>query len=353
MPVHTATAVISRCDSKSTLAPPSEELVVKLAGDGSVMVAKGTQQSSSQKGAGRMTALPRSISRENAVGSPSLSRSISRISLSEEEIASMRLASFQFFSKPSLLHFGRLHSGCLGPVHAHKCLQSMNGRALVLPSSYLAKDNADIASWDVAPQGLPGVYLRALATWRGVCTLLCLTDIVVACDQDGLPSGPDCVFPQCVSGPHLPLVGADSPEERDLPRRPPASNMQNTKLALTSAQTSALRVDQRVLDYLIAYGRGEEGDIRSHGDAPRRISGATCDAVKLVRRFEYHFRLTGARALILHFKSVTSSGEAVLDAKGHEILHVVEVSEDSVSPLLLRGIAVAGLVGAAALLLRR
>ena len=72
-----------------------------------------------------------------------------------------------------------------------------------------------------------------------------------------------------------------------------------------------------------------------------------------LRRFEFHCRLTGARALILHFKSVTSSGEAVLDAKGREILHVVEVSEDSVSPLLLRGIAVAGLVGAAALVLRR
>ena len=59
-------------------------------------------------------------------------------------------------------------------------------------------------------------------------------------------------------------------------------------------------------------------------------------------RIEYHAE-----------SSVTSSGEAVLDAKGREILHVVEVSEDSVSPLLLRGIAVAGLVGAAALLLRR
>ena len=138
-----------------------------------------------------------------------------------------------------------------------------------------------------------------------------------------------------------------------MPRRPPASNLQNTKHALTSAQSSALRVDQRVLNYLIAYGRGEEGDITRHGDAPRRISGVTCDALKLVRRFEFHFRLTGARALILHFKSITSSGEAVLDAKGREILHVVEVSEDSVSPLLLRGIAIAGLVGAAAALLLR
>jgi len=209
----------------------------------------------------------------------------------------------------SLLIYGRFHGMIIGPVAAKRCIESFTGRVLSLPSTYLHNSDAfparGLSPWDT-PLSLSKYYFEALFSLTGLSTLLCLTDIVEACDLDDLDS-----------------------------HRSPSH-------FLKSAIVPELEVDSRVLQYLANHSADNRGTMSNRA----RVSA---HSVKLVRKFEFLFRLSGTRAVILHFKSVTGAGEVVKDPKGREVLHCVEVYETGwgyyvAHSMLLQVGAVAGLL---------
>jgi hypothetical protein len=249
----------------------------------------------------------------------------------------------------------------LGPVLAKRCTESFNGRVLSLPSSYLSDPAAfppahGLSPYDLAPLGLVKYYAMALSSWRGLSTLLCLTDLIDArtlCDSSSDPvsfnSHQDIRFPvHSISPPTLP--SAHSGSDSDYCPSPVRVDLSNKML--TSDLAPSLEVDSRVLDYIAAHGSND-------GSGQRRLSQA-CDespqraCMKLIRRFEYFYRLSGTHAIVLHFKTLTPGGEVSRDAKGREVVHVVEVYElNQRRHRVLQALAFTGVLGFGSLFLRR
>jgi len=203
----------------------------------------------------------------------------------------------------------------IGPVAAKRCIESFTGRVLSLPSTYLHDEDAfppcGLSPWDVTPLSLSKYYFEALFSLTGLSTLLCLTDIVEARDIDD--------YSDALS--HSPL--------------------------LKSAVVPELEVDSRVLEYLANHSSGW-GDNDGESRGAINISGRSAFSVQLVRKFEFLFRLSGTRAVILHFKSVNRAGDVVRDSRGREVIHCVEVYETGwgyyvAHSMILQVSAIAGL----------
>jgi len=268
--------------------------------------------------------------------SPSLQRSMSKDSFGTDfgfgstEFGSMRNSCRNQSTHLSLLIYGRFHGMIIGPVAAKRCIESFTGRVLSLPSTYLHNSDAfparGISPWDT-PLSLSKYYFEALLSLTGLSTLLCLTDIVEAYNLDDIDS-------------HRSPSHFLNLDDMDSHRSP--------SHFLKSAIVPELEVDSRVLEYLANHSaeKGPESDNRGTVNNKGRVSA---HSVKLVRKFEFLFRLSGTRAVILHFKSVTGAGDVVRDSKGREVLHCVEVYETGwgyyvAHSMLLQVGAVAGLL---------
>jgi len=199
------------------------------------------------------------------------------------------------------------------PSSAQRCIDSFNGRILFMPSSY-SRDTASFPAvgrspWEPATPGLNLVtyYLLVLFSLTGLSTVLGRTVVLDARD-----------------------VPADSSGEQ-------------LQCELASAGKPSLVVEQIVLDYLVAPGSNR---VAAHG-------------VRLLRRFEYNFKMAGVNVVMLHFISVAPDGTPSVDAAGRDILHLVEVYETTwrqwntwtLHPATLVGLAAAaaattGLLGA-------
>ncbi len=165
----------------------------------------------------------------------------------------------------------------VGPGTAQRCIDSFNGRILFMPSSY-ARDaatfplNGERSPWEAASLSLLTYYLLVAVTLTGLSTLLRQTAVLDARDDA--------------------LVERDPSRDGSL---------------LVSAATPSLRVDPCVLDFLVA-----EDDSAS--------------AVKVKRRFEFHFRLAAVKVVMVHLVSLGSDGRPIL-RDGVEVTHLVEVFE--------------------------
>jgi len=168
-----------------------------------------------------------------------------------------------------------------GPSSAQRCIDSFNGRILFMPYSY-SRDTASFPAvgrspWEPATPGLNlfTYYLLVLFSLTGLSTVLGRT---VVLDARAVP--------------------ADSSGEQ-------------LQCELASAGNPSLVVEQMVLDYLVAPGSTR---VAAHG-------------VRLLRRFEYNFKMAGVNVVMLHFISIAPDGTPSVDAAGKDILHLVEVYE--------------------------
>jgi hypothetical protein len=160
----------------------------------------------------------------------------------------------------------------VGPGVAQRCIETFNGRILFMSSGY-SRDAASFpldgapSPWEVASLSLVTYYLLVAVSLTGLSTLLRQTAVLDA--RDGA------------------LVERDG--------------------LLASTATPSLRVDPCVLDYLVA-------------------DDSSATAVKVKRRFEFHFRLACVRVVMLHLVSLGSDGHPIL-RDGTEVTHLVEVYE--------------------------
>mmetsp|Transcript_25205 Transcript_25205/g.37114 ORF Transcript_25205/g.37114 Transcript_25205/m.37114 type:complete len:231 (-) Transcript_25205:142-834(-) len=226
----------------------------------------------------------------------------------------------------TLADYERFHGMLIGPRAARRCIQSLNGRILFMPSTY----NRDIdetlsptflSRWEYSPNCVSRWNVKKLTSWTyyalvlasftGLSTFLGLTDVIDAREYKNLEK---CT-PESCSG-------------------------------LKSAVTPSLVVNQEALDYLVAFG-----------------GYPSPSSVRLVRRFEFKFRLSGIHVVMLHFNSLSSTGEVVKDKKGRDILHLVEVIDcvwgnfllefkGMLGGLVLQAGVLAGLVGLGSMFLR-
>ena len=226
--------------------------------------------------------------------SPSLQRSSSKdCFMSSVQLEASRAP------RSELLAYGRFHAMVINPFSAGRCIRAVTGRVLSLPSSYLHDADAFPASgrspYDTTPMSLFAYYRPSLSSsnsvMRALSTLLLLTEVIDA-------------------------RNTDEAEVSSLPSR--------GLLLKSGVARSSLLVDERVLGYLAARGAPA---------APASGSSTEDLQVKVVRRFEYkffhiqRFDSCASHVLILHFATVTRTGEPVRDAAVREVLHVVEVCE--------------------------
>ena len=136
-----------------------------------------------------------------------------------------------------LLHYTRFHGMLCGPAAAARCVKSFDGTIIFMPSNYDAEAFSQAAAaqrplpYEVRSLTLLKYYLLVLTSFTGLCSLLRQTRTVDAREGEALDD---------------------------------------------SGCSPSLAVDRRVVEALAA----------------RSGAGA---GVRLVRRFEFHFRLIGLR----------------------------------------------------------
>jgi len=211
---------------------------------------------------------------------------------------------------PTLKDYERFHGMLVGPSAAQRCIASFSGRILFMPSRYsrdkhtFPSDGSGMSKWEVTSLNLFSYYGLVVASLTGLSTLLGCTETIDA-------------------------RAVQDDEDAELPR-------------LKSRRTLSLSLEKIVLDYL--------------SQPPPITSGCSSttvapSCVKLVRRFEYHFKLCGIRVMMLHFVSVRPDGKVEYDEEGKERLHLVEVYECGTVYLVSQVVAVGALMAAGARLL--
>lgn len=166
--------------------------------------------------------------------------------------------------------YHRFHGMLCGPAVAAQCISAFDGTIVFMPATYRPEDFAaavreerTLMPYEVQALTLLKYYLLVLWSMTGLCSLLRQTQTVDASE----------------------LVGGDG--EKRAVAKPPEDH--------------ALSVHPFVVDALAS----------RHGVAGVR------DSVRLIRRFEFRFRLTGLWVAMHHYKGV--------DAHGVETLSLVEV----------------------------
>ena len=179
----------------------------------------------------------------------------------------------------------------IGPGAARRCIESFNGRILFIPSNYSLKSTSFPSSgrsqFEPTRLNLFWYYLLVVASLTGFSTLAGQTTVLDA------------------------RVVDERAQDEELQQ------------SLVSANTPSLAVDKIALQYLIAN------------------SSPPAASVRLKRRFEYNFKLAGVRVQMLHFVSLLSDGTMARDSGGREILHLVEVYETSLGPIVAHPAAIA------------
>ena len=151
-------------------------------------------------------------------------------------------ATMPYKGAPSLKDYTRFHGMLIGSRSAKRCIDSFTGRVIFMPSCYSRTNDFPpvgsdtISPWEVEGLNLAMYYALVAFSMTGISTLLGLTQTIDARESDNLSAE---------SGDELPTLKSHS-----LPR---------------------LEVDDVVLEYLV------QGD-------------DNC-SVRLVRRFEFNFRL--------------------------------------------------------------
>lgn len=173
----------------------------------------------------------------------------------------------------------------IDPMAALRCIKSINGHVLFMPSSYVRDETTFPAfgqsPWEVRSLNMVTYYLLVFWTFTGLSTLLSATEIIDAQEQ---------------------VCGRDLAPE-----------------GLKSDVVPTLEVDQIVVNYLMRCPIGTD----SVGNKSRTM----CKGVRLVRRFEFNFRLSALQVVMLHFLSLGPDGHVMTDGEGREIVHLVEVYE--------------------------
>ena len=219
-------------------------------------------------------------------------------------------------NRQQLVLYVRLHGMVIGPLAACRCLATFTGRFLSIPSRCFqdsVSTASEFARWDTGPLSLLNYCWRAFTSLRALSTLLCLTDIAEARDVE--ESDIDADFNSAMLSCSLALSGSSQICEPSLisPERDVSSGRN-------------IQMHHLLHAYLLQHS-GESAVKSSHAD--KGVGGAEgAVTLKLARRLELKFRLTGTRLVALHFKAMRGR-EVMKDGDGREILHVVEVHEGS------------------------
>lgn len=236
-------------------------------------------------------------------------------------------------NRQQLVLYVRFHSMVapfLSPHSVQRCLSSFTGRYLSMPATLLQDAAAELRRWDKAPLGIVKYYWWTFTTLRALSTLLCLTDIAEAHEFDD--ADPDADF-------HTAMLMCSSRW---------AECSQSIELSPSSTPAVPIvEMHDRLLTYLVEHSRAPlPGTGKSEG---KGFEAARAVTITLARRLELNFRLTGTRLIALHFKAMRGQ-EAVRDADGNEVLHVVEVYEEGYMQHLIAAAIACGMLG---LVLRR
>eukprot|EP00967_Tisochrysis_lutea_P079092 scaffold108045_cov40-Tisochrysis_lutea.AAC.1 len=188
----------------------------------------------------------------------------------------------------SLTDYRHFHGMLIGPAAAARCVRSFNGRVLFMPA-HRAKDPKafdgapDRASCFDFSRGLTlfGYFALVVASFTGLSTLLQCTETMDARE----------VSPQ------------DS--ERELP----ISEVESDELTLAK-------------DYIRIYSRSRY-------------------PTRLIRRFQFNFRLSGIKVRMFHFLTQPEG------TKGAPQLHLVEFYQLQIWHHMLRSVVAGGILGGA------
>jgi hypothetical protein len=238
-------------------------------------------------------------------------------------------------NRQQLVLYVRLHGMVIGPLAAQRCLATFTaGRFLSIPSRYFHDSAANlnitasaVSRWDAGTLSLLKYCWWTLTSLRALSTLLCLTDIAEARDFEEADMD--------ASDFHAALASCSltSPE--------PSRVLESSPIP----SGPSVQMHDRLLTYLLQHSGGS-----SLKDKEGKSGSSGAVTLKLARRVELNFRLTGTRLVALHFKAMRGR-DVVKDSGGTEVLHVLEVHETSYS--MLHVIATGIACGIMATILRR